>query len=186
MSAVATKSPTNEYTSPYGYVINLPLGWDKLQDASPAALTSFKPELFACDEDWSLSISWSRIRVPSYEAMDELSALCTFLGVVPAPDADAVVSRLVPLVGVTTKAQVIGLPTGERAIEIIKAVSFSDNEPHRFGMDLLIDPQPRPFRFLNDSQTLYVDRVSFYADSTRFQTLFPQIKQCLHSIRYMR
>jgi hypothetical protein len=170
------KSVANSYTSPYGWSMDLPEGWSKLPNASSNPLApGFRPELFGCDDDWYLSIAWTRIRVSSYRGMEQFMQLAATPGPIPVSDADAVVSQLVPLVGTTTKAEALYTPSGHRAVEIIKLCEGSKSLPPRMGIDLIVDP---------DLSSTYIDRVSFYAEAAVFPEWLPTIKAALWSLRF--
>jgi hypothetical protein len=173
-----TVAPPAMYQSPRGWSIELPTGWSRIPDANPNALVINRPELFCCDDDWSLGITWTRIRVPSYQAMEQFAALVTLNGPVPIADADAVLSGLIPLVGQTTKATAFGLSSGDRAMEVIKLVAENKALPPRLGIDLLVAVGDG-----KKTESLFLDRVSFYANVDVFQPLLPMIKESLHSFR---
>jgi hypothetical protein len=166
------------YKSPRGWSIELPTGWSRIADSNPNALVINRPELFCCDNDWSLGITWTRIRVPSYQATEQFNALVTLNGPVPIVDADAVLSGLIPLVGQTTKATALGLTSGERAMEVIKLVAENPALPPRIGIDLLVAAGDG-----KKTESLFLDRISFYANVDVFQPLLPMIKESLHSFR---
>lgn len=174
--AVATSRA--HYDSPRGWSIELPTGWRKIPDANERALVVSRPELFCCEDDWSLGITWTRIRVPSYKAMEQFSDLVQLNGVLPTADVDAVLASLLPLVGQTTRATALGIRSGERAMEVIKLITDTRNAPPRLGIDLLVAVgEGRSY------DALHLDRLSFYANVDVFQPLLPMIKESLHSFR---
>lgn len=167
-----------KHESPRGWSIELPTGWRKIPDATDKPLVVSRPELFCCDDDWSLGITWTRIRVPSYKAMEQFCDLIQLNGVVPTVDADAVLSSLLPLPGQTTRTTAFGISSGERAMEVIKLITDTKNAPPRLGIDVLIAVGEG-----KTLESLYLDRLSFYANVDVFQALLPMIKESLHSFR---
>jgi hypothetical protein len=183
MSTVLSKyealaTSRSKYESPRGWTIELPTGWKRIPDANQNALVISRPELFCCEDDWSLGITWTRIRVPSYQAMARFCDLIQLNGVIPTIDADAVLSGLLPLVGQTTRATAFGIASGERAMEVIKLVADTRNAPPRLGIDVLVAVGQG-----HNLESLYLDRLSFYANVDVFQPLLPMIKESLHSFR---
>lgn len=164
----------NVYSSPCGWSFELPSGWTKVPEASSNPLSKYRPELFCSESDWSLSITWTRIRVSSHEAMREFTKLVATPGTLPIAEIDRVVSQLVPLVGHTTKAEAVRLSSGHCAAEIIKLSSQPKDLPHRFGVEFLVDP---------GLDNTYIDKFSFYADATLFPNLLPMVKESLRTVR---
>jgi hypothetical protein len=164
--------PPIRYKSTLGWSMELPEGWSKMPDASERPLASLRPELFCCDSDWSLGITWTRIRVPSYQAAEQFKSLIEMNGPIPTNDCDAVLASLIPLVGATTKAEALGVASGQRAMEVIKFCTDNKSLPPRFGIDLLVNVENG-----------YIDRLAFYANADIFQMLLPMIKETLRSFR---
>ncbi len=179
------------YASEWGWRITLPNTWEKLESSSDAPLSRTAATVFSTPQDWSLSLTWMRAHRPISDGLRNRFQAMTMLTRKPGPNEIlSIIGSVFPPIGVIIDAQVVKLPDGTRALEIVEAVEDrSTGVITRQGYQLFllhyrggITQLTTASRF--QTTPVYLERLAFYADSNDFMRMLPEIVESARSFHY--
>jgi hypothetical protein len=176
----STFTTNNHYQSPYGWQIDLPLGWHVAkQDREITTLSSpYAPlTVFCQDSDPSNSFSWMVNRQPIDK---DLAAQFMSLTMIPGPVAEEEITSLLPkmfpAIGQLCATSIIEAEDGNRGLEVIEAFRKNGEEKRAYQRIFL----------LKDGGRFFFQRLAFYAALPVFEESINSVEASAQSFAYKR
>lgn len=165
-----------EFKSKYGWRMQLPEGWEPLEAHDSKTMEKGLSQVFACADDWSLSITWMQKSSPVEARLaSRFAALTSLCGRLPSDEMAELLDGLFPAIGKIEEATAVELPGGRQGLETIE--SFEQNHERKKGYQLI-------FAGAGTKGMLEFQRLCFYAPSEQFNQMIPVIQKSCQSFSF--
>jgi hypothetical protein len=174
----------NEYVSPDRWRISLPEGWGPMGVLSGEPLNTNRPIVFCDNKSTNRldppSITWMRADRPiTSEAWLQYSTTTMLSGPVGAKEAQAATLAAFPIAGKVIEANVVRLPDGNKALELIEEITDTESGAvSSHGYQLI-------FSVRNDEPgPVLMQRLVFYSSPVEYKKLLPEVRIAARSFEY--
>ncbi len=176
----------NEYVSSDRWRIALPSGWAPMGTIEGDPLNTNRPLVF-CEQQTAdkvdldpPALTWMRADRPiTSEAWLQFSTTTMLSGPVGSREAEAAALSAFPIAGKVIEANVVRLPDGNKALELIEEISDTEtgavtSEGYQLIFSVRSD-EPGP---------LLMQRLVFYFNTEGFKRLLPEVRSAARSFEY--
>lgn len=182
---IVTNEPhiTREFISLQGWGLSLPEGWEPMTLSKSQGETlngGSSPIVFWSGVDPTVSITWTRSNRPISSSGWTTYCTATMLcGPIGSREAAVSIEDVCPVIGTIIEAEVVRLPDGNKALELIDEVKDDvTGLVIKQGLHLIL-----PMK-MTEPGPLYMQRLMFYGEAARFKHLLPQLRKCMRSFNY--
>lgn len=180
MQQVIEKPKEETYKSEFGWSMKLPGKWKRLTRRNPEDRTPFA--IFSTPEDWSLSLSWMIDRsTADDETLTAFDTATMIPGAIAVDEASMVARQIFPALGEIIRANVVVLPDGKNALEIVEVISSQDPlVENKIGYALIL-PRRQRGEYRNQ---VHFQKLSFISSPKVFHERFAEVSKAAQSFQY--
>jgi hypothetical protein len=166
------------YASQYGWMINLPSGWETLPRSEGPVIAMHRPVVFSSVNNPDLSLTWMIASHPMNEDAANKFVAATEAASPSQNDLAQIAPRIFPLIGTIDSCEMVTLPDGNRALEVFETYYEEGSDERNHGYQLMLPLQnsknyPRVFQ-----------RLCFYAPAAMFNANRNAVRESARSFHY--
>lgn len=174
----------NEYVSPDRWRMVLPQDWSLMGTIDGEPLNTNRPLVFCQPASSSKldppALTWMRADRPvSSDSWLQFSTTTMLSGPVGSREAEAAVSGTFAIAGKVVEANVVRLPDGNKALELIEEICDTESGAVTSqGYQLIFSVRA------DEPGPLYMQRLVFYSSVDSFKQLLPEVRAAARSFEY--